>query len=191
MRAVLRRQLVRNAKDEVWRVLHFQPRGPDRGPDGFLYQRPRVGTAFTPNGAWRKTCRGRMILCHNIDRLVASDPVRGLGGNHDSRISNRRIAGIVTVMLALGIAAPAAGARAFNENTNGSYIPVGPAQTNVQAPSAPAATSHSTGGEVSEWGYVAIGSGVASLALISVGGTWTLVRRRQRQRTAAAPSVAA
>ena len=105
--------------------------------------------------------------------------------------SNRCITGIVTATLALGIAAPAAGARPFNENTNGSYVPVGPAQTQVQAASAPAATSHSTGGEVSEWGYVAIGSGVASLALISVGGTWTLVRRRQRQRTAAAPRVAA
>jgi hypothetical protein len=90
--------------------------------------------------------------------------------------ANRRTAGIISVALALGIAAPA-GARPLDLNQQGSYVPAESAQT--QAQGVPATTSHTSSG-ISDWGYVAIGSGAASLALIGVGGTRVAGRRRQR-----------
>jgi hypothetical protein len=98
----------------------------------------------------------------------------------------RRISGIVTVALALGIAAPA-GARPFDLDNQGSYVPVTTAQT--QAPRATA--SHASAGGVSDLGYVAIGSGVASLTFIGVGGTRAATSRRRHRITAQRPTTAA
>ncbi len=86
--------------------------------------------------------------------------------------AHRRTAGIISVALALGIAAPA-GARPFDLNQQGSYAPAESAQTHAQGVSA------STSG-ITDWGYVAIGSGVASLALVGVGGTRVASRRRHQ-----------
>ncbi|MDQ6729273.1 MAG: hypothetical protein M3022_02940 [Actinomycetota bacterium] len=94
-------------------------------------------------------------------------------------VVHRRTAGIVSLALALGVAAPAA-ARPFNLNQQGSIVSAGPAQT--YSSNVPAATSHTTSGGISDWGYVAIGSGAASLALIGVGGTRVAGRRRQQPR---------
>jgi hypothetical protein len=101
-------------------------------------------------------------------------------------VTNRHVAGIVSAALALGVAAPAA-ARSFDLNDQGSYVPVTSAQT--QAPSATA--DHASGGGISDLGYVAIGSGAASLMLIGVGGTRVAGRRRQQRITAQQPTIAA
>jgi hypothetical protein len=100
-------------------------------------------------------------------------------------VTNRRVAGIVSAALALGIAAPA-GARPFDLDNQGSYVPVASAQT--QTPSATA--SHGAGG-VSDLGYVAIGSGVAALTLVGVGGTRVAGNRRRQRITAQHPTTAA
>jgi hypothetical protein len=104
-----------------------------------------------------------------------------------STFANRRTAGIISVALALGIAAPA-GAKPFDLNQQGSEVPAGSAQ--VQAQSLPATTRHTTSGGISDWGYVAIGSGAASLALIGIGGTRVAGRRRQQRITAQQPTIA-
>jgi hypothetical protein len=77
----------------------------------------------------------------------------------------------------------------FEQNQQGSYVPARSLQT--QAPSGAEATSHSPGGGISDWGYVAIGSGAASLALAGVGGTRVASRRRQQRLTAHQPTIAA
>ena len=99
--------------------------------------------------------------------------------------ARRRVTTIALVALAIGITAPAAGARPFELNGTG-QVPVAPP---VQA--APAAaqsvkpTSNSaTGGDISNVGYVAIGSGAATIALLGAGGTLAATRRRQRRRSA-------
>jgi hypothetical protein len=94
-------------------------------------------------------------------------------------IAHRRTAGIISLALALGAAAPAA-ARPVDLNQQGSIVSAAPAQT--YSSNVPAATSHTTSGGISELGYVAIGSGAASLALICVGGTRVAGRRRQQPR---------
>ena len=100
-------------------------------------------------------------------------------------LTNRRTVAAVAAALALGIA-PAAGARP---------IGAGPEFQSAAPVPVPATTVHATtsrpgGSDVSGWGYVAIGSGVASLALIGVGGTRAATRRR-RQRTTVHPRIAA
>lgn len=94
-------------------------------------------------------------------------------------VAHRRTAGIVSLALALGVAAPAA-ARPFDLTQQGSYVSVASAQT--RSSNVPVATNHTTSSGISDWGYVAIGSGVASLALIGVGGTRVASRRRQQPR---------
>lgn len=101
-------------------------------------------------------------------------------------LTNRRTAAAIAATLALGIAAPAAGARP---------IDLGPRFQSIAPTPAPATTAHATtsrpaGSDISDWGYIAVGSGVAALALVSVGGTRAATRRR-RQRTTAQPKVAA
>jgi hypothetical protein len=99
--------------------------------------------------------------------------------------TNRRVAGIVSVALALSVAAPA-GARPFDLDNQGSYVPVASAQ-----PQPPSATdSHGAGG-VSDLGYVAIGSGAAALTLVGVGGTRVASNRRRQRITAQHPTTAA
>ena len=92
--------------------------------------------------------------------------------------SHRHAAGIMAATLALGIVAPAA-ARPIDPP--GAAVSSAPAVashkliTDVRAGAVPAA-----GSGVSDWGYVAIGSGAASLVLIGVGGTRAASRRRRR-----------
>jgi hypothetical protein len=102
--------------------------------------------------------------------------------------ANRRAAAAVVAAIGLGIAAPVASARPFDLNSTGSFVQAGSTQTRAQT--APQAASHNNGDDISGWGYVAIGSGVASLAFISVGGARTVTRRRQRQRAAVQPKIA-
>ena len=101
-------------------------------------------------------------------------------------LANRRTAAAIAATLALGIAAPAAGARPIDLAPN--FQPTSPAQT--PATTVHVTTSRPSGSNVSGWEYVALGSGVASLALISVGGTRAASRRR-RERTGVQPRVAA
>jgi hypothetical protein len=97
--------------------------------------------------------------------------------------ATRRAVGLASVTLALGVAAPAA-ARPFDLDKQGSYVPAQSALT--QPPNLQAATSHDTGGGISDLGYVVIGSGIASLTLIGVGGT-RAVSSRRRHRLAQPP----
>jgi hypothetical protein len=92
-------------------------------------------------------------------------------------LTNRHTAGIIAAALALGIAAPA-GARPFNLNSVGSEVPAGSSQTPGQ--SVTLTPSHASGGDISELGYVAIGTGGAAVALIGIGGTRAASRRRQQ-----------
>jgi hypothetical protein len=102
--------------------------------------------------------------------------------------ATRRVAGMVSVAIALGVAGPAA-ARPFDLNNHGSFVSVQPALT--QPSSAPAGTGNATGGGISDLGYVAIGSGSAALALIGVGGTRVASRRRRHRLTVQQPTTAA
>jgi hypothetical protein len=91
-------------------------------------------------------------------------------------LANRRTAGIITAALALGIAAPA-GARPFDVNSAGSYVPTGSSLTSAQGV---ALTPSRAGGGIPGLGYVAIGTGGAAVALIGIGGTLVASRRRHQ-----------
>ena len=109
------------------------------------------------------------------------------GHSHMTRsLTKHRTVAAVAATLALGIV-PAADARPI-DTASRFFPPTAPPQT-------PATTVHATNGQpngsdISDWGYVAIGSGVASLALIGAAGTRAASRRR-RQRTTVQPRVAA
>jgi hypothetical protein len=77
-------------------------------------------------------------------------------------LANRRTAGIITAALALGIAAPA-GARPFDVNSAGSYVPTGSSLTPAQGVAL--TPSRAGGGGIPGLGYVAIGTGGAAVAL--------------------------
>jgi hypothetical protein len=144
------------------------------------------GVALTPAGLWRK---GHQQLMITGDHHKGSDPqsnsVPNQGGSHMTRtFANRRAAGFVAAALALGVAAPTACARPFDLNSAGSYVQVGPRQSQPNAPA-------NAGGGISDVGIVAIGTGAATLALVGVGGTRAASRRRQRQRTAPQSTIAA
>jgi hypothetical protein len=81
---------------------------------------------------------------------------------------NRIAAGIAALTLALGTAAPAAAM----PNDLGLFSAGPTVQPTIQA------TSHGSGSS-SDWGYIAAGAGVTSLALIGIGGT--VAGRRQRR----------
>jgi hypothetical protein len=94
----------------------------------------------------------------------------------------KRSAACITAALALGIASPVAAAKPIDLVAGGSAAPTGWTPP-------PAASVDRTAGQLNadgfpDWGYVVIGSGVTSLAVISVGGA-RIARRRQRHRTAA------
>jgi hypothetical protein len=93
-------------------------------------------------------------------------------------LTTRHTAGIVAAAVALGTAGPA-GARPFNENAAGSFVPAGPQQAMAQA-ATPAPGHAPDSGGISELGYIAIGTGGAAVVLIGIGGTRTASRRRQR-----------
>jgi hypothetical protein len=92
-------------------------------------------------------------------------------------LANRRTAGIITAALALGIAAPA-GARPFDVNSAGSYVPTGSSLTSAQGVAL--TPSRAGGGGIPGLGYVAIGTGGAAVALIGIGGTLVASRRRHQ-----------
>jgi hypothetical protein len=103
--------------------------------------------------------------------------------------ARRRATSIVLAALAIGISAPAAGARPFDLTGADAVAPVHvappPAQSVAQT------SSETSGGDISNVGYVAIGSGAATFALIGVGGTLAATRRRQRRRTATRSTITA
>ena len=87
---------------------------------------------------------------------------------------------IVLAALAIGISAPVAGARPFDLNGPDSVAPVHVAPP--LARSVEPSTSNADG-DISNVGYVAIGSGAATLALVGVGGALAATRRRRRMAT--------
>ena len=103
-------------------------------------------------------------------------------------LANRHAAGIITAALALGIAAPA-GARPFDLNAAGSFVPAGSSQTRVQGV---ALTPGANGGDdISGLGYLAIGTGGAAVALFGIGGTLAASHRRQQPRATPGSTTAA
>lgn len=94
----------------------------------------------------------------------------------------RRAAPVVLAAIALGIIAPAAGARPADPNSGSSSVSTGSTQAPASRSALRASRSH--GGAISGWGYVAIATGAASFALISIAGTHAASRRRQQRRTA-------
>ena len=100
--------------------------------------------------------------------------------------ARRRTAGILAAV-ALGFAAPAAGAKPVD--TGPGFVKGAPSDWPVTT--VHVTESHPSGGSISDLGYVAIGSGVAALALVGVGGTRAAGRRRRRQRSAVRPTIAA
>ncbi len=94
--------------------------------------------------------------------------------------THKRItSGLAALTLALATATPAA-ARPFD--LNGGQGTVAPAGLSTSPPVQTA--SHHSNGTDSDWGYLAAGTGVVSLALIGLGGT-TVARRQRRTRRSA------
>jgi amino acid transporter len=87
----------------------------------------------------------------------------------------RRIAGSVAVALVLGAIAGQASARTFDFDSHGSLV-------QQPAPSTSPPADPASGGAGIEWGYVAIGSSSAALALIGIGAVAS-GQRRPRQYT--------
>jgi hypothetical protein len=102
--------------------------------------------------------------------------------------SATRSVGAILAAVALGLCAPAAGAKPIDTRPVGSFIAASPAPTLASSPS-PA--SHTSGGATSDWELAAAGSGAAVLALAGVGATLLATRRRRQRRTAGPPTVAA
>ena len=137
-----------------------------------------------PNGVW--TLAGvRTSLASTTaapDGIAAGDPTGYQGGTDMTRSLVRRSAAGVVAVLALGIAAPVAAAKPIDLEAGGSAAPTSWTQT--PATSVDPTAGQPNGGDIPDWAYVAIDSGVTSLALISVGGART-AHRRQRQHAAA------
>ena len=92
-----------------------------------------------------------------------------------STIPFRRIVGVVVaVALAMGAIAGPASARTFYFNSNGSLV-------QQAGPSTLAAAHPASDGSSIDWGYVAIGSSAAALALIAVGAGLAISQRRGRR----------
>ena len=96
--------------------------------------------------------------------------------------TTKRTTALLTAAVSLGIAAPA-GAMPFNTNAQGSLVPV-----EITPPAVQSVAPTGVGGEISNLGYVGIGTGGVAIALIGVGGVRTATRRR---RHAAEPRLAA
>lgn len=105
--------------------------------------------------------------------------------------AGRRATTIALVALAIGTSASAAGARRFDDGA--APVPVAP-PVQVAPPAAQSvapSSNDATGGDISDVGYVAIGSGAATLALVGVGGTLAATRRRHRRRIATQSTITA
>jgi hypothetical protein len=105
-----------------------------------------------------------------------------------TRISAIRYVTAILAAVALGLCAPAAGAKPIDTGPAGSFIVATPAPRLANSPSAASRTS---GSATSDWELVAAGSGAATLGLVAGGATLLATRRRRRRRTAAPPTVAA
>ncbi len=103
--------------------------------------------------------------------------------------ARRRATTVALAALAIGISAPAAGARPFDLNGADAVAPVHVAPPLAQ--SVEPSSNDATGGDISNVGYVAIGSGAATIALVGVGGTLAATRRRQRRRVAMQSTITA
>jgi hypothetical protein len=91
------------------------------------------------------------------------------------KINHYRTAALITAALSLGIAAPA-GARPFNRDSQGSFVPV-----NINPPAVQSVAPSGGDGGISDLGYVGIGTGGVAVALIGAGGVRTATRRRRRE----------
>jgi hypothetical protein len=109
---------------------------------------------------------------HHNRSECQGNPIRNKGHTMRRTVANRRIVGIITTTLALGIAAPAA-ARPFDLNSSGSFVPAGSPSMRQSVPLTP----HASAGDISELGYLAIGTGGAAVALVAIGGTLAASRR--------------
>jgi hypothetical protein len=98
-----------------------------------------------------------------------------------------RATAIALAALAIGISAPAAGAR-IDLNGADSVAPVQVAPPLAQSVEP---STNNADGDISNVGYVAIGSGAATLALVGVGGTLAATRRRHRRRIATRSTITA
>ena len=102
--------------------------------------------------------------------------------------AGRRATAIALVALAIGISAPAAGARPLDLNGADSVAPVQVAPPLAQSVEP---STNNADGDISNVGYVAIGSGAATLALVGVGGTLVATRRHHRRRIATQSTITA
>lgn len=103
-----------------------------------------------------------------------------------TRTAHRHAAAVLTAALALGVAGPA-GARPFDLNSSGSFVPV-----NVTQPEAVgdhAAVTHTTGN--SDLEYALIGVGGAAVAIVGLGGTQLASRRRRQTAATGRPTMPA
>lgn len=103
-----------------------------------------------------------------------------------TRTAHRRAAAVLTAALALGVAGPA-GARPFDINSSGSFVPVN--ITQPQAVGGHAAVTHANGN--SDLEYALIGVGGAAVAMVGFGGTRLASRRRRQTAATARPAIPA
>lgn len=103
-------------------------------------------------------------------------------------LANRRTAGIISA--ALAFSNTAAVAEAMPNVVGSADSSVSSHQVAPPATTPRVTASHPAGGGLSDWGYVGIGSSVASLVVISVGGTRVVSRRRRRHGATAQPRIA-
>jgi hypothetical protein len=101
-------------------------------------------------------------------------------------LTNRRATVAAAAALAVGLAAPVAGARPVEPGATYSFLAASPAAV---SPARAESTASRAGGGISDWGYLAIGSGAASLVLIGAGGTRVVTRRRRQGRAAVQPRI--
>jgi len=102
-----------------------------------------------------------------------------------TRTAHRRAAAVLTAALALGVAGPA-GARPFDINSSGSFVPVN--ITQPQAVGGHAAVTHANGNSDLEYALIGVGVGGAA---VGFGGTRLASRRRRQTAATARPAIPA
>lgn len=105
-----------------------------------------------------------------------------------TRTAHRRAAAVLTAALALGVAGPA-GARPFDINSSGSFVPVN--ITQPQAVGGHAAVTHANGNSDLEYALIGVGVGGAAVAMLGLGGTRLAGRRRRQTAATARPTIPA
>jgi hypothetical protein len=97
--------------------------------------------------------------------------------------THHRITTAVVVSLGLAMSGTPAFAYTTNLTANGSEVPAGiPALTSQPAHSIAHANAPTTAGSSVDWGYIAIGSSAAALALIGAGAVTTSRRRSHHDK---------